>query len=152
MIDIRVNPGGNDETALLCASYFFNQKEIAFIKKVRSGKGHEDFSKADTTYIIPNRNIYADNQQLFLLTNGASGSSADVFALVMSYLPNLKIVGTNTEGIFSDMYRDTLSNGWRITLSNERYFSKDMKCYEQIGVPVDVQVENRKTDTDRELI
>ena len=60
-----------------------------------------------------------------------------------------KILGTNTEGIFSDMYRDTLSNGWRITLSNERYFTKDMKCYEQIGVPVDVQVENRKTDTER---
>lgn len=147
--DIRVNPGGNDETALLCASYFFKQKGIAFIKKVRNGDGHEDFSQPDTTYITPNTDNQCKNEEIFLLTNGASGSSADVFALVMSYLPNITIIGTNTEGIFSDMYRDTLSNGWRITLSNEKYFSKDMKCYEKIGIPVDIEVENRKKDVEK---
>ena len=147
--DIRINPGGNDETAMLCAGYFFKRREIAFIKQTRRGPGHEDFSLPDTTYVIPNETLSLRNEQIFLLTNGASGSSADVFALVMSYLPNVTVVGTNTEGIFSNMYRDTLSNGWRITLSNERYYSKDMICYEKIGIPVDVSVENNRVDAEK---
>ncbi len=147
IIDIRVNPGGNDEMALLCASYFFERKEIAFIKRARNGKGHEDFSRLDTTYIVPNKDWRFNYEQIYLLTNSASGSSADVFALIMSNLPNLNIIGTSTEGIFSNMLRDTLSNGWRLTLSNERYYSKDMHCYEKIGIPVDIEVENKKEDT-----
>ena len=146
IIDVRTNPGGNDETALLCAGYYFKQKEIAFIKTARNGKRYEDFSSPDTTYIIPNSEIIVEPKNLYLLTIGASGSSAHVFALAMSYLPNLKTIGTNTEGIFSDMHRDTLSNGWRITLSNERYYSKEMKCYEKIGMPVDEKVENKMED------
>lgn len=146
IIDIRTNPGGNDETALLCAGYYFKQKETAFIKIVRNGKRHDAFSQPDTTYVIPNSEIINEHENIYLLTNRASGSSADVFALVMSYLPNLKTVGTNTEGIFSNMYRDTLSNEWRLTLSNERYYSKEMKCYEKIGMPVDEKVENKMKD------
>lgn len=146
IIDIRINPGGNDETALLCASYFFREKEIAFIKTARSGVNHNDFTAPDTTYVYPKQKLQADNEQIYLLTNRASGSSADAFALVMSYLPNLTIVGKNTEGIFSNMYRDTLSNGWRLTLSNERYYSRDMICFEKIGVPVDIEVENTFED------
>jgi len=148
IIDIRANPGGNDETALMCAGYFFSKPEIAFIKKVRNGADYEAFAARDTSFIIPNE-IRSQAKQMYLLTNRASGSSADVFALVMSYLPNLSIYGTNTEGIFSDMYRDTLSNGWRFTLSNERYFSKEMKCYEKTGIPVDYPVENTRTDVSK---
>lgn len=146
LIDMRVNPGGNDETALFIASYFFKEKEIAFIKKVRNGPNYEDFSLPDTTYVFPKEGSPVDIDKIYLLTNGASGSSADAFALVMSQLDEVTIVGTNTEGIFSNMYRDTLSNGWRITLSNERYYSKEMKCYESIGVPVDIRLENKSTD------
>lgn len=146
LLDMRVNPGGNDETALLCASYFFPQKEIAFIKRSRHPSGQDQFGPLDTTYVTPHPTLLAQNQSLYLLTNRASGSSADVFALVMSYLPHLTIVGTPTEGIFSDMYRDTLSNGWRVSLSNEQYFSQNMQCYEKVGVPVDIEAVNTLED------
>ncbi|MEO1212333.1 MAG: S41 family peptidase [Bacteroidota bacterium] len=146
IIDIRVNPGGNDPSALEIASYFFQQKEIAFIKQVRNGPDYEDFSEADTTYVIPHPKISLKASQVYLLTNGASGSSADAFALVMSQLPELKIIGTPTEGIFSDVYRDTLSNGWSLSLSDERYYGKDLQCFEGKGVPVDVEIENKKED------
>ena len=149
IIDIRVNPGGNDETALLAASYFFKTKDLAFLKQVRNGPNHEDFTPLDTTFVLPNYAFKAEYPTFYLLTNGASGSSADVFALIMSQLNNLSIIGTNTEGIFSDMHRDTLANGWRISLSNERYFSKEMKCYEGLGVPVDVEIQNKRMDANR---
>jgi len=146
IIDIRVNPGGNDPSALEVASYFFPQKEIAFIKKVRNVPDYEDFSKADTTYVYPQHEFQIEASELYLLTHGASGSSADAFALIMSQLPQLKIIGTPTEGIFSDVHRDSLSNGWSLTLSDERYFDKHMKCYEGKGVPVDVELVNTKED------
>lgn len=146
--DIRVNPGGNDETALLCAGFFFKQKEVAFYKKTRKRERQNYYSQLDTTFVYPKGETPLKVEHTYLLTNEASGSSADIFALVMSYLPQLTIIGTNTEGIFSNMYRDTLSNGWRVTLSNEIYYSKDMICFEGVGVPVDIKVKNKKKDTD----
>lgn len=82
----------------------------------------------------------------YLLTHRASSSSAEAFAISMKNLSNLTQIGTNTEGIFSDVYRDTLSNGWTLTLSDERYFSKDMICLEGVGVPVDVERHNTYKD------
>ena len=151
IVDIRVNPGGNDETALLCAGYDFHKKEIAFIKKVRNGNDYEDFSIPDTTYVYPKTSFRREGKPIYLLTNRAAGSSADVYALTMSNLHNVKIIGTNTEGIFSDMHRMTLSNGWNLTLSNERYYSKEMKCYEGIGVPVDEKALNTMEDALKEI-
>ncbi len=131
-----------------------SEEQIRWSSKIKIIKGEQVIFLSlvdipDTTYIAPNSDHQCKSEEIFLLTNGASGSSADVFALVMSYLPNISIIGTNTEGIFSDMYRDTLSNGWRITLSDEKYFSKGTKCYEKIGIPVDLEVENKFKDVEK---
>lgn len=45
----------------------------------------------------------------------------------------------------SQVFRD-LPNGWSVTLSNQRYYSPKMVCYEGVGVPVDVKATNSKAD------
>ena len=44
------------------------------------------------------------------------------------------------------MFSEYLPNGWTITLSNQRYYSPKMVCYEGVGVPVDVKVVNSLID------
>jgi len=39
-----------------------------------------------------------------------------------------------------------LPNGWRYTLSYQKYYSAEMVCYEGKGVPVDIELLNRKSD------
>jgi hypothetical protein len=40
----------------------------------------------------------------------------------------------------------TLPNDWKYTLSYQKYYSSDMVCYEGRGVPVDIELLNRRDD------
>ena len=69
-----------------------------------------------------------------------------LFAMIMKALPHVKTVGENTLGIYSDMYGFELPNNWLVSLSHQRYYAADGKCYEGIGTPVDKKVLNTKED------
>jgi C-terminal processing protease CtpA/Prc len=81
-----------------------------------------------------------------LLTCDSVFSGGEVFALAVKQLPHVTIVGDHTNGIFSYQLEKKLPNGWRYSLSYQKYFSADMVCYEGKGVPVDIQLFNRKVD------
>jgi Peptidase family S41 len=105
----------------------------------------EDFKELKSFYLTPSRKIpFA--KPLILLTNDQTASAADVLTLISRELPATTIIGEPTSGIFSDMYAFELPNKWIVTLSNQRYYSSKMTCYESIGVPVDIIVKNSKDD------
>ena len=58
-------------------------------------------------------------------------------------------MGDRTNGIFSYTLDKTLPNGWGYCLSYQVYYSADMVCYEGIGVPVDIELFNKKSDIER---
>ena len=66
--------------------------------------------------------------------------------MIMKELPQVKMIGTNTRGIYSDMYGFTLPNTWQISLSNQRYYNNKMICYEGKGTPVDIEIKNTNKD------
>jgi hypothetical protein len=146
IIDVRENMGGNDEFAFEVASRFARRKIVGMYKKarIRGGK-YEDFGKAETWFIQPVKNTKF-LKPVVLLTNDKTVSAADVFAMIMKELPSVKIIGTNTCGIYSDMYGFTLPNKWLVSLSNQRYYNNKMVCYEATGTPVDIRIENKKQD------
>ena len=84
-----------------------------------------------------------------LLTHGASYSAADAFAMVMTELPHVTIIGEPTNGIFSNMLEKKLPNGWKYTLSFQVYYAADEKCYEGKGIPVDIEVLNKREDLEK---
>lgn len=84
------------------------------------------------------------------MTNDKTVSAGDVFAMIIKELPNVKNVGSNTRGIYSDMYGFTLPNGWLISLSNQRYYNNKMVCYEGTGTPVDIKVLNTRSNINEE--
>jgi carboxyl-terminal processing protease len=143
IIDIRLNEGGNDEFSFALANRFTNKKVLGYRKQSRKG-GYDEFGPLTDWYLEPVENPYTN--PVTVLTNDQACSAADVFALIMKALPNTTLVGENTMGIFSDMYGFQLPNGWYASLSNERYYSGEMKCYEGVGVPVNVEIRNTKDD------
>ncbi len=130
IIDVRFNGGGEDNISLALASRFTNIKRLAYSK--------ETFYKGK----------YKDQLQLFIepigtrpkgkvlvLTSRASASATEMFVMAMKAIPGVTVVGENTAGIHSDILPITLSNGWRVNLSHQKYTMPDGKVYEQIGVP-----------------
>ena len=81
-----------------------------------------------------------------LLTCDSVFSGGEAFALAIKQLPHVTIVGDHTNGIFSYELEKKLPNGWRYSLSYQKYFSADMVCYEGKGVPVDIELFNSKAD------
>jgi carboxyl-terminal processing protease len=144
IIDVRDNIGGNDEFSFEVANRFAEKKSIAMIKKTRNG-GYEDYGTPETWYFEPkgNPNFL---KPVIVLTNDKTVSAADVFAMIMKELPKVEIIGENSRGIYSDMYGFELPNKWLVSLSNQRYYTADMICYEGTGTPVDTVVKNTKED------
>ncbi len=146
IVDVRDNIGGNDEFAYEVADRFTDKKVLGMSIKTRvRGGGYEDFSNLEPWYIEPKGNPNFLNP-VIVLTNDKTVSAGDLFAVLMKELPRTKLIGSNTRGIYSDMYGFTLPNGWLISLSNQRYFNNEMICYEGTGTPVDIKILNTKDD------
>ena len=148
IIDIRDNPGGTDQFVYRVISRFADRKRVGHYKKTKKGPGEDDFTELKTRYLEPGGDVRYKGY-LMLLTHDASYSGADVFAMLMADLPQTTIIGDHTNGIFSDMLERKLSNGWKYSLSPQRYYSSARVCYEGKGIPVDVEIRNTRADLDK---
>lgn len=145
IIDIRNNPGGDDSTAIAVIDRFCDRRRIAFHRKTKIGPGEDEFSPLKTWHLEP-----AGSRQftgpIALLTCDSVFSGGEAFALAIRQLPYVTIIGDHTNGIFSYQLEKTLPNGWEYCLSYQVYLSADMICYEGKGVPVDIELLNKKSD------
>ncbi|CAA6819924.1 MAG: Peptidase family S41 [uncultured Thiotrichaceae bacterium] len=136
ILDIRSNPGGQDEAALAIASYFVQQRHLFGSKQARSSAGDTNVQEAwiepasDNPYLKP----------VILITGEATGSAAEVFTLAMRSLPQVTHIGETTAGMVSDVLEKTLPNGWEIWLANEVYFDSDGVNHEGTGIAPEVAV------------
>jgi hypothetical protein len=145
IIDIRENPGGDDDIVIAIVNRFCDQKQIAFHRKTKTGPGEADFSPTRTWHIEPQGPAQFTGP-IALLTCDSVFSGAEVFALAMKQLPHVTLIGDDTNGIFSYQLEKKLPNGWRYRLSHQVYLSADSVCYEGRGVPVDIRLLNSKRD------
>lgn len=130
IIDLRFNGGGYDAVALEILSFFSNQSTTIFTKKARVNQG---FTRTiDVT--VPSSSL-SYSPRIYILTSNQTASAAEIFVLgSIEAIPDAIRIGSNTEGIFSDVLEKRLPNGWNYGLSNEVYQSLDGNNYENIGV------------------
>jgi len=137
IIDVRINGGGHDEVSLAIAGYFTDQTLLAVSKRARSFAGETNMKDAfispaiDTPYLNP----------IAIISSSDTGSAAETFLIAMSALPQVTLVGENSNGVLSDVLSKTLPNGWEIGLSNEVYTDFQGINYEVTGVEPDVFAE-----------
>jgi len=145
IIDIRDCPGGDDDTAITIINRFCDRRRVAFHRKTKFGPGEDDLTRLKTWHIEPEGDAQFTGP-IVLLTCDSVFSGGEVFALAIRQLPHVTIVGDHTNGIFSYELEKRLPNGWRYSLSYQKYFSADMVCYEGQGVPADIELFNSKSD------
>jgi C-terminal processing protease CtpA/Prc len=145
IIDLRFNSGGIDNFSFKVAGRFTNEKYLGHYKQKRIEGDSLIFSELKPCFVKPKGN-YSYKKPVTVLTNDVTVSAADVLTLILKVLPQVMIMGENTNGSFSDISWKKLPNGWRFSLSKERYFSADKVNYEGIGVPVDIEVLNTRND------
>jgi carboxyl-terminal processing protease len=145
IIDIRDCPGGDDSTAIQIINRFCDRRRIAFHRKTKIGPGQDDFTPLKTWHLEPQGDAQFTGP-IVLLTCDSVFSGGEAFALAIKQLPHVTIMGDHTNGIFSYTLDKKLPNGWEYCLSYQVYFSADMVCYEGKGVPVDIELFNKKAD------
>lgn len=135
IIDVRFNGGGQDAVALEVLRRFnMDRKQIAS-KKARY---HNGYTKEIPIYLESCKDPYI--KPVYLLTSQQSASATDMIALSSMELNQIKRIGSRTNGAISDALEKKLPNGWYFSLSNEIYTDINDKCYENIGVPVDFEL------------
>ena len=139
IIDVRFNDGGFDQVGLEVLSYFIDSKTVAFSKKA---KYKNDFTQTQHIYLEPNEQTY--NGNLYILTSYQTASASEIFVLASQSLKKVKTIGSNTEGILSDVLSKKLPNGWEYGLSNEIYLSNEKINYEKVGIPPDYDLDYPK--------
>lgn len=143
IFDVRFNGGGQDVVSLEILRHFnANKKQVAF-KKASHNDG---YTKKTPIYLESAKNPYT--KPVFLLTSQQSASATDMMALASMEMTQLKRIGSHTSGDISDALQKKLPNGWYFSLSNEIYTDLNNKHYENIGIPVDFEMnypEDRQT-------
>ena len=135
IIDVRGNGGGEDAVGLAIANYFTDETRLVASKFVRSFSGEMDVVEAfispanDSPYLSP----------VAVIAAADTASAAEVFVIAMNALPNVTLVGENTEGIFSNILSKFLPDGFEVGLSNEVYTDFQGMNYEVTGIPPDVE-------------
>ncbi len=150
ILDIRLNPGGNDETLHQIAGRLVNETYTSHFKETRIART-DKYTKLRQWKVEP-EGPFQYLKPVVLLTSDFTASASDVFTLSLKGRPNVTIVGTPTMGAMSHVASDRLKNGWRINYSNKRTYSRDMVLYEGKGIPPDVYVESINTTKDQVVL
>ncbi len=137
IVDIRINagPGGSDPVSLALAGRFTDQRRLAYSYAARNG---ENFTTIYEAYVEP-AGKRPFTKPVFLLTSGYTANSAETFALAMRALPNVKVIGEKSRGLFGGSFF-TLPNEWGFLMSYCKVIAADGKAYEGVGIPPDIEV------------
>ncbi|WP_436517054.1 S41 family peptidase [Ekhidna sp. To15] len=150
ILDIRLNPGGNDETLHRIAGRLVDESYISHYKETRIA-GTDQYTSLRSWKVKP-EGPFQYLKPTILLTSDFTASASDVFTLSLKGRSNVTIAGTRTMGAMSHVASDRLKNGWRINYSNKRTYSRDMVLYEGKGIPPDVFVESTDTTKDQVIL
>jgi len=134
IIDVRINGGGEDAVSLAIANYFTDQRRLAVTRVARSHAG--DTAPVEAYIDSANETPYLNPVAVIAAPDTAS--AAEIFLMAMSSLPQVTLVGENSQGILSVILSRTLPNDWVVSLSNEVYADAMGVNHEVTGVPPQV--------------
>jgi C-terminal processing protease CtpA/Prc len=141
IIDVRNNGGGSISNAFTITNRFADEKIKVADWYYKTGPGHDAFDEVETKYIeFEGNEDYVFNKPIVVLTNRSSFSSSNFFASMMSFLPNVTIMGDNTGGGGGLPINSELLNGWRVRFSATRTIDAQGRNIE-FGVAPDIKID-----------
>jgi len=135
IIDVRFNGGGKDEVGMAVLERINEKERMVFTKKGKMGDG---FTPINEIIQAGSTNHYS--KPVYLLIGPESASATEIMALSSLSIPSVTRVGSNTEGVFSDVLDRMLPNGWEFGLSSEVYEDLNGNNFEGIGISPDIEI------------
>jgi hypothetical protein len=143
VIDVRLNKGGDDPLGIEIASRLTDKKYLAYAKAARNSTSLDaplTFSEKQPVWVVPSARP-SFRGKVALLIGPDTVSAGETFTMaLMEREPHVLRIGLNTQGVFSDVLRRALPNGWYIGLPNEVYYTQDGKAFDATGVPPYIHV------------
>ena len=140
VLDLRHNPGGLLDEAVLCASLFLPEGEVVVSTKSRTqGKSVHETSGGRITSL-----------PVVVLIDGGTASAAEILTAALADDGGAEVVGTDSygKGVFQE--EQTLANGGALKLTVGEYFTPEgVNLAESNGIHPDVKaLDNPKTAAD----
>jgi carboxyl-terminal processing protease len=133
IIDVRFNGGGQDAVSFEILSRFIPKGKLQIAtQKLKYGNR---FTPILPLYIDGKTNAFT--KPVYVLTSKQTGSAAEALSIATMAMQHVKRIGSATSGAMSTALEKKLPNGWSFAISNEIYMDNKGKSYENIGVPVD---------------
>ncbi len=138
IIDVRGNGGGYVILVELLASRFISEKTLVSYNQIKTGKGHNDFSKPEAVYFKPSSHVNYHGLVAILTDRGCYSATND-FVLSMKGLPNVLVIGDQTGGGAGLPYSSELPCGWSFRMSQCPMYDRNMNITE-FGIQPDVKI------------
>ena len=139
VLDVRMNPGGNDSLAFEIAGRFAPAPVVFGSVRFRNGPLHSNFGPATTRTLNP-RGPWQYTGLVLVLIGRRCASSNESFIAAMGQLPHVTLVGDRTAGSTGNPGTFPLANGWSYTVSRWIEYTVDNQPIEDVGIPPDVLV------------
>jgi carboxyl-terminal processing protease len=146
IVDIRTNDGGDGGYSKTIAGAFSDGEHFISTVQTRNGPSHSDFDAITREY-TQRTGTTQYLKPVILLTDRATISAGDYFALNMKAFHHVTIIGDSTAGdLSSKSMRKFLPNGWSYHYSIQMRLLPDGTSLDGIGIVPHIYVKNSKED------
>jgi hypothetical protein len=139
IVDVRMNPGGDDRIAFEFAGRFASRTTIVSYVKTRNGPNHGDFTALQARTVSP-RGAFIFTRPVLVLIGRQCASSNESFVAAMGEMPNVTLVGDTTAGATANPLTFPLASGWSYSVSHWIEYTASMQGIEDHGIAPDVAV------------
>jgi hypothetical protein len=133
IVDVRMNPGGNDQLAFEFAGRFATTTTTAGFVQFRNGPGHSDFTPRQARTFSP-RGSFQFTRPVLLLVGRFCASSNESFIAGMQQLPQVTLIGDTTGGATANPQTFMLGGGWSYTVSRWIEYTASGQVIEDQGI------------------
>ncbi len=134
IIDVRINGGGNDATALALVARFATRSFAASYVQMRHGASTADLDKPLARTVTP-RGAWQFTRPVVVIAGRAGFSATESFVAAMRTLPNVTVIGDTTGGASGNPATFALENGWQFSVPRWLEYGPDRMPIEGRGVP-----------------
>jgi len=142
ILDLRSNPGGWLNEAVLTAGLFLPEDELVLIERFSDG--------SERPYLSPNRPVTLD-VPMVLLVDGGSASASEIVAGALQDHDRAMLIGETTFGKGSVQWPHELSNGAELRVTVARWFTPADRAIHGEGLEPDIVIEMTVEDLDADL-
>ena len=142
ILDLRSNPGGWLNEAILTANLFLPKDQVVLIER---------YKDSEPDFLSTRNEPVAKDIPMVVLVNGGSASASEIVAGALQDYDRAVLIGEQTFGKGSVQWPHELSNGAELRVTVARWFTPNDRAIHGEGLEPDIEVELTAEDVEADL-